>query len=327
MGPRVVSERKDLSIVVLSWNTEDLLRACLESLARIEPGLDVETVVVDNASTDGSAAMVRERFPACRLIVNARNLGYAEGNDVGIRAARGRHVFLLNSDTEVLPDAPRRLVEYLDAHPDCGAVGAKLLNKDGTLQRACMRFPGFGVLVGFDTWFGKHGPLKRVIDRYFYRDFDHESSRDVDQPPAAALALPRAVLDRVGLLDPDLFLFFNDVDLCRRIRAKGYAIHYLAEARVVHHGGASTARYGDFALEWHKNRARYYQRAYGSFGFACAKAMTVWRACEEWWRSIRPMTDPEERRAAEADLERVVKEVLRDDGRFDERVQPPRPVR
>ncbi|MFG0318497.1 MAG: glycosyltransferase family 2 protein, partial [Planctomycetota bacterium JB042] len=141
----------DLSIVVLSWNTEDLLRACLESLARIEPGLAIETIVVDNASSDGSAAMVRDRYPDVRLIVNDRNVGYAEGNNVGIRAARGRHLFLLNSDTEVAPDAPRRLVEHLDAHPACGAVGAKLLNPDGTVQRACMRFPGFGVLVGFDT--------------------------------------------------------------------------------------------------------------------------------------------------------------------------------
>lgn len=316
----MTDDTPDLSIVVLSWNTEDLLSSCLESLRAVPDDLAIETIVVDNDSADGSAAMVRERFPEARLIVTHRNLGYAAGNNVGIRAARGRHVFLLNSDTEVLPDAPRRLVEYLDADPSCGAVGAKLLNPDGTLQRACMRFPGLGVLVGFDTWFGDRWPLKGVIDRYFYRDFDHESSRDVDQPPAAALVVPKAVYDRIGLLDPDLFLFFNDVDLCRRIRGAGYGIHFLTEARVKHHGGASTARYGDFALEWHKNRARYYQRAYGPLGFWLAKTMTVWRAAEEWWNTIRPMTDPVEQTAAAASIEKVVREVLADDGRLDPRV-------
>ena len=312
----------DLSVVVLSWNTEGLLAACLEAIAKaaVDPPT-IEVIVVDNASADGSAAMVAARFPDARLIVTEKNLGYAEGNNVGIRVARGRHVMLLNSDTEVEPAAFGRLVAHLDANPTCGAVGAKLLNTDGTLQRACMRFPGRGVLIGFDTWFGDRWPLSKVIDDYFYRDFDHAESRDVDQPPAAALAVPRAVFDRVGLLDEDLFLFFNDVDLCRRIRDAGYGIHFLTEARVMHHGGASTARYGDFALEWHRNRARYYLKRYGFAGFWLAKAMCVWRAAEEWWNSARKMTDPEDVEAATRAIERVVREVLADPGRFDPRVR------
>lgn len=310
----------DLSVVVLSWNTEDLTRACLRCLERVPRDLSLEVIAVDNASGDGSAAMVEREFPAVRLIQNPRNLGYAEGNNVGIRAARGRHVFLLNSDTEIEPAAPRLLVDYLDAHPDCGAVGAQLLNLDGTIQRACMRFPDLPVLFGFDNWLGKSGPLAGVIDRYFYRDFDHAASRDVDQPPGAAMVVPRRVYCEVGLLDPDLFLFFNDVELCRRIARAGYRIHFLAEARVVHHGGASTRRYRDFALEWHKNRARYYQREYGELGFALAKLLTGWRAVEEWWRTSRRMTDPAERAAASAAIWSVVKEVAADPGRGDPRV-------
>ena len=313
----------DLSIVVLSWNTEDLLVACLEAVEASmasDPDLAVEVIVVDNASSDPSAATVAARFPDFTLIVNDRNLGYAAGNNVGLRVASGRHVMLLNSDTEVAPDAFRRLVTYLDEHPDCGAVGPQLLNVDGTLQRACMRFPGLGVLIGFDTWFGERWPLEGVIDDYFYRDFDHVESRDVDQPPAAALVVPRAVYDEVGLLDEDLFLFFNDVDFCRRVHAAGYKIHFLAEACVTHHGGASTARYGDFALEWHKNRNRYYRKAYGVPGFWMAKAMSVWRAAEEWWNTARKMTDPAEQEAASRAIEKVVREVLADPGAFDERV-------
>ena len=309
-----------LSIVVLSWNTEELLRACLLSLRAID-GVDHEVIVVDNASSDPSPDMVAHEFPDVRLIRNAKNVGYAEGNNVGIRAARGEHVFLLNSDTEVAPDAPRRLVEFLETHPEHGAVGARLLNVDGTTQRACMRFPTRWVAVGFDTWFGERFPLKGVIDRYFYRDFDHESSRDVDQPPGAAVVIPRRVFDEVGLLDPQLFLFFNDVDLCQRIWGRGYRVHYLHEAEVTHHGGASTSRYGDFALEWHRNRARYYLRAFGRTGFVLAKGMTTWRALEEWWRGARPLRDPDERAAATRAIRRVVDEVWADNGGGDPRVE------
>jgi GT2 family glycosyltransferase len=309
-----------LSIVVLSWNTEDLLRTCLERLAAAELK-DAEVIVVDNASSDGSAAMVRTRFPGARLIVNERNLGYAAGNNVGIAAARGRYVFLLNSDTEVEPDATRRMVEYLEAHPDCGAVAARLLNLDGTVQRACKRFPTLAVAIGFDTWFGKRFPFARVLERYDYAEFDHLSSRDVAQPPAAALMLPARVLAEVGTFDEDLFLFFNDVDLCRRIHARGWRIHYLAEARIKHHCGASTRKFGNFAREWHLNRARYYLRAYGEPGFALAKLMTCWRALEQWNRFVRPMTIREERRAATREIVDIVRAVVHDQGIGDERVR------
>lgn len=315
-----------LSTVVLSWNTEDLLRRCLAAVERAVAACGPEShelVVVDNASSDDSAAMVAREFPRARLIVNASNLGYAEGNNVGLRAARGTYAFLLNSDTEAKPDALAKLVAWLDAHPDCGAVGAQLLNLDGTLQRACMRFPTLLTAIAFDTWFGRV-PLKREVARYFYRDFDHASSRAVDQPPGAALMLRRSMLERIGLLDPDLFLFFNDVELCRRIVRAGWGIHFLADAEIFHHGGASTRKYGAFALEWHKNRARYYRREHGVAGAALAKAMTAWRALEEWWRTARRMTDPKERAAATSAITAVVREVMADDGSPDPRARSDR---
>lgn len=308
------SNPRTLSIVILSWNTEDLTRACLNSLRGVPDDLDHEVIVVDNGSHDGSPDMVAREFPEVRLIRNEQNLGYAAGNNVGIRAARGKYVFLLNSDTEVEPDAPGMLVDYLEANPDVGAVSPQLRNPDGSIQRACMRFPTLAVAVGFDTWFGERAPLKKVIDRYYYRDYDHVDSRDVDQPPAAAIVIPRRVLDLVGLLDEDLFLFFNDVDFCRRIWNLAYRIHFLTEARVMHHGGASTKRFADFALEWHRNRARYYLRAYGRTGFWLAKTMTAWRALAEWWGKIRPMKDPGARAAGSAEIKKILREVLGDTG-------------
>lgn len=319
-----MSVQPDVSVVVLNWNTRDLLAACLESLrsARTPPAF--ETIVVDNASSDGSADMVALRFPEVRLVRNPRNVGYAAGNNVGIRLARGRAVFLLNSDTEVEADALERLFAEMERDPTLGAVAPRLVSPDGGTQRACMRFPTLMTAVAFDTWFGRRGPLRREMARYFYEDFDHETTRDVEQPPAAALLLRRDALQRVGLLDEDLFLFFNDVDLCRRLRRAGWRIRYLAEARVRHVGGASTRLLSDFALEWHRDRARYYLRAYGLPGFLLAKAMTVWRAAEEWFRRVPRIADPEERESVQRDIERVVREVLADRGRFDERVVPSR---
>jgi hypothetical protein len=310
-----------VSVVVLSWNTRDLLRSCLLSLEADPSRSEHELIVVDNGSEDGSPALVEREFPDVLLIQNGRNLGYAAGNNVGIRAAGGRHVLLLNSDTEVEPGAISLLADFLDRHPEAGAVGARLLLPDGSVQRACMRFPTLAVVIGFDTWFGRRFPLKRAIDRYFYREFDHLSSRDVDQPPGAALMVPRRLYETLGLLDPDLFLFFNDVDLCRRIRAAGYRIHYLAESRILHHGGASTSRYGDFAQEWHLNRARYYLRSHGRAGFWLAKLMSAWRALEEWWRQIRRIDDAEARRFATERLRRIVRLVFLDPGRGDARVR------
>lgn len=313
---------KDLSIVVLSWNTSDLLRTCLSRVREGMGSLSAEVIVVDNASDDDSADVVAAEFPEVLLIRADKNYGYAEGNNIGIRAATGRHVFLLNSDTELQPDAATRLVAFLDQHPEYGAVGAHLLNLDGTTQRACMRFPTRWVAVGFDTWFGDRWPLKGVIDRYFHRDFDHEHSRDVDQPPAAALVVPRRVFCEVGVLDPDLFLFFNDVELCERIKKAGYFIRYLAEAKVTHHGGASTRRFSNFALEWHRNRARYYLRAFGRPGFVLAKMMTGWRSLEEWVNSARALATWDERRRAWGVISAVVREVWADEGYGDERVRP-----
>ncbi|MFH0945704.1 MAG: glycosyltransferase family 2 protein [Planctomycetota bacterium] len=313
-GPRV-------STVVLSWNTEELLRSCLLSLRAMPDADRRELIVVDNGSDDDSAGMVEREFPEARLIRTGRNLGYAEGNNVGIRAARGRYVLLLNSDTEVEPDSISRLADFLDRNPEYGAVGAQLLSPDGSIQQACMRFPTLAVAIGFDTWFGKWSFLETRIDHYFYADFDHTHSEDVDQPPGTALMVPRKVYDKVGLLDPDLFLFYNDVDLCRRIRKSGYRIRYLADARILHHGGASTSRYGSFAAEWHKNRARYYLRSHGRFGFWLAKVMSAWRAWELWWKEVRNMSDPLEKAAATRHVRSVAMEVLRDRGSGDARVR------
>jgi len=182
-----------LSIVVLSWNTRELLAACLASLRAVSGELPFETIVVDNASADGSADMVAARFPEVRLVRNAVNEGYAIGNNTGAGFARGDLLLLLNSDTEVRPGALSTLVAFLDAHPGHGACAPRLDNPDGTPQKSCKTFPTLAICVFFDTCFDRWFPDNRVIPRYFMEDFDHLATRDVDQPPGAAFLVRRAL--------------------------------------------------------------------------------------------------------------------------------------
>ncbi len=273
--------RPDVSVVILSWNTKDLLLRCLETVAASDTPPTRETIVVDNASSDGSAEIASARFPGIRLLVNGRNEGYARGNNQGIRLARGRHVLLLNSDTELAPRALRALVRFLDAHPRYGAVGARLWNPDGSIQPACMRFPSLATALLHDAKPGRWWPENPIVRRHFYREFDHLESRDVEQPPGAALCLRREALDDVGLLDEELFLFFNDVDLCRRLWRRGWRIRYLADANVVHHGGASTSKYPAFGAEYFRNKIAYYRIHHGAIGHALLRLVTRWRAREE----------------------------------------------
>ena len=252
----------DVSVVVLSWNTRELLAACLEHLFASHPR-PAEVIVVDNASEDGSADMVEREFPAAVLVRNAENEGFARGCNIGIERATKRHVFLLNSDTEVAPDAIGLLGAWLDGHPDYGACAPKLVHRDGSVQRTCMRFPNFWTPLFFMTPLERWLPESRELRRYFLRDWDHLSSRDVDQPPAAALMVRREVLEELGAFDEQLWLFFNDVDLSKRMAEAGLRTRYVAEARVVHHVGASTSKFADFAGEYHRNRLVYYRKHFG----------------------------------------------------------------
>ncbi|MFN0207251.1 MAG: glycosyltransferase family 2 protein [Planctomycetota bacterium] len=271
----------DLSIVILSWNTKALLLKCLETVEAAAAPPSREIIVVDNASKDGSPDAVEREFPGVRLIRNNKNDGYARGNNIGIREARGRYILLLNSDTEVAPGAFYALVHFLETHPKYGAAASRLWNRDGTIQRACMRFPTLLSAIFYDARPGRWWPNNPIINRHFFKDFDHIDSRDVEQPPGAAMCLRKDVLDRVGLLNEELFLFFNDVDLCKRILAAGFRIRYLADSNMIHHGGASTSLYPAFAAEYFRNKIAYFRIHYGSLGENLMRWVTRWRGAEE----------------------------------------------
>jgi len=288
-GPETGSP-PELSVVIPSWNTRDLLAACLDALFAADLPT-TETIVVDNASADGSADMVAERFPDVVLIRNAENKGFAGGCNQGMEVARGRFVLLLNSDTEVARDALARLIAWLDEHAEYGAAAPLLHHPDGRVQPSLKRFPNLDTALWFSTPMERRYPNNAELKRYFMRDADPEQSSDVDQPPAACLLIRADVLARIGFFDESLWLFFNDVDLSKRMDAAGYKTRYVAEARVLHHEGASTSKYGRFLVEWQRNRLTYYRKHHGWTGGLWLKACVAFSYVDwlvtQLWRKAR----------------------------------------
>ncbi len=224
----------DLSIVIVSYNTREMLRACLRSLPAATQGLQVEIFVVDNASPDDSVAMVSAEFPEVRLIANRENAGFTRANNQALALSTGRHVVLLNPDTEAEPGSLTTLVRFLDSHSDAGACGPKLLNSDGSLQPNGRRFPTawreFLIVSGLRNLNRARFDREQEFGR---DDFDREC--EVDQLMGACLLVRRTVMEQVGMLDEEFFMFYEETEWCWRIRRAGWKIYYVPEARVVHH--------------------------------------------------------------------------------------------
>jgi GT2 family glycosyltransferase len=256
----------DLSVVIVNWRTRELLIACLQSLHaamgdRVAAG-DAEVIVVDNASGDGSAEAVRERFPAVRLIANEDNRGYAGGNNEGIAAASGETIMLLNPDTEVPREAVARLEACLRERPRAGAAAPMLVYPHGCPQASLRGFPTPLALFGAVTGLARLAPATSPLAAYQPRGLPAVAAV-VDQPMTSCLLLRGEALREVGIFDEAFPIFFNDVDLCWRLRQAGWEIWFDPEARVVHHGGAST-RQVRMAMIWasHRGLHRYYRKHY-----------------------------------------------------------------
>ncbi len=235
----------DLSIIVVSWNVRDLLRACLKSVTEsLSSGrgqaLSSQLIVVDNASSNGSVEMVKEAFPEIHVIANDRNLGFTKGNNQGIALSDGRHVLLLNPDTEVVGDALGEMVAYMDDHPTAGALGPQLLYPDGQVQSSRRRFPDLRTAYVESTflqsWFAQSGMLERyyVLDR-----FDGETQA-VDWVVGACLLIRRETLEEVGPLDESFFMYSEELDWCYRAKMRGWEVVYLPTAQAIHHVGKSS---------------------------------------------------------------------------------------
>lgn len=228
----------DLSIVIVNWNTRDMLRDCLQSVDAGKGSLKLEVFVVDNASSDASAEMVRAEFPHVHLIENKKNLGFAAGNNVALKQAVGRFVMLLNTDTLVHGNVLSEAVAWLDAHPDVGVIGPRVLNSDGSVQPSCSAFPSLKFLTM--QVFG----LTRIarLDKYRMTGWDRSSERKVDVISGAAMFVRRAAMDDVGLLDEAFFFYGEETDWCHRFGCAGWKLVFVPIPEVTHFGGGAVGK-------------------------------------------------------------------------------------
>lgn len=225
----------DLSVIIVNWNSIRVLQDCLASLAGVQD-ITLETWVVDNASQDDSVSFLREHFPWVRLLVNAENRGFAAANNQAAAAAHGRYLLLLNPDTEIRPNALSQLVHTADSHPNLGALGPRLLNSDGSLQRSCWRgYPGLRAAF-VDAFYLWKMPWMLFARTTEYTPLELNALRAVDHLLGACMLIPRAVWQQVGPLDEQFFLFLEETDWCLRARQAGFEILYDPAAEVVHHG-------------------------------------------------------------------------------------------
>lgn len=267
-----------IGVVIVSFNTCALLRACLASLRDCR--LPLRVVVVDNASTDGSAAMVRAEFPEVELLEPGRNLGFAGANNLGLRKVLSsfpvkstlntqhsvpNYVLLLNPDTVVHPGAIEALVAFLEAHPRVGAAGPRLLNTDGTTQPAAFRFPTLA-MTALDLFPPGELLPGRLYNSWWHGRYPQERSDapfPIDHPLGACILVRRAALEQAGPLDEGYFMYAEEVEWCFRIRAAGWAIWQVPEARVTHVGGAATSQFRSrMQVALYQSRLRFFRQHY-----------------------------------------------------------------
>lgn len=286
----------DLGIVIVSWNVCELLAACLESaigsLSTLHTPLSTDLIVVDNASTDGSADMVRARFPRVKLIVSAKNLGFAGGNNLGMRAwgldaphstlHAPRYVLLLNPDTVVHGDALGAMVRLMDATPQAGICGARLVYGDGSFQHSAFRFPGLWQIV-LDAP-GVHARLldSRLNGRYSRALYASGRPFEIEHPLGAAMMVRAEAIRQVGLMDEGFHMYCEEIDWAWRIRKAGWKAYCVPQAEIVHYGGQSTQQVKpEMIVALWTSRLRLYRKHYPAWKLSAARWLVRRKMREE----------------------------------------------
>lgn len=269
-----------LSIIIVSWNVRELLAACLAALPR-----GPQVIVVDNASTDGSAQMVRDRFPEVLLLANRENRGFTGGNNDGLKLAAGQLILFLNPDTVVDANALPRMLDYLEAHPSVGVVGPQLRYGDGALQSSRRRFPTLMTALMESTPLAWHWParLNPWARRYHLDDQPANQTQEVDWLVGAALMTRREVLDGVGAFDEGYFMYSEELDWQRRVKRAGWKIVYLPEAVITHYEGKSSeqviaARH----IRFNRSKVRYFEKHHGEATATCLRLALLTMFAVEW---------------------------------------------
>ena len=233
----------DLSIIIVNYNVKEFLQNLLHSIDKAAQNISHEIIIVDNASDDGSIEFLQQKFPKVKLIINKENLGFGKANNIGMKAAKGKYLLLLNPDTLLSENLLHEMITFLDRTPEAGMTGCKILNPDGTLQLACRRsFPGpwtsFCKVTGLSTLF----PKSKLFARYNLTYLDENQTYEVDAISGSFMMMRREVYEKTGGFDEDFFMYGEDLDLCYRIQKEGYKVFYVHSAQIIHYKGESTKR-------------------------------------------------------------------------------------
>ena len=264
---------RDISVIIVSWNVREYLRACLASIYRSRPGADIEVIVADNKSSDESPRMVEAEFPQVKLIVNSANLGYARANNIALKESKARNILFLNPDTEISGDTLPRMKLLMDEHADWSGVACKLIYPDGTLQESCRHFPSLFTDLMESLYLDWAFPKNRFFNYYRMGSWRHDREKIVDVPYGACFMVRRRVLDNIGPMDERFFMYYDEIDLCRRIKKSGGSIWYTPDIKVVHHSNKSSGQIPDTVFAWkYSSKILYFEKYFGRWS-VCALAI------------------------------------------------------
>ena len=258
---------KQVSVIIVNYNCGKFLKDCLVSVLNNLKNIEYEVIVSDNGSTDGSVEGIRKEFPVVRVLENGRNVGFAAANNRAAKAARGEYLFLLNPDTVILDRDFAKIVRFMDSHKDAGAAGPLVLNTDGTMQRQCKRgWPtfrnSFFYYSGLWKLFPRSRTWKKISGGYFCLDKPDDAVCEVDQLSGAAMLVRRYTWEALGGMDERYTMYWDDTDLCFRIKSQGAKIYYVPLSQITHYGGAGGAQLHAFRNLWyfHKGACVFYHR-------------------------------------------------------------------
>ncbi|MBT4516653.1 MAG: glycosyltransferase family 2 protein [Candidatus Komeilibacteria bacterium] len=234
--------KPDISIIIVNWKVKDLLEKSLSSIFAYQKDYQVEVLVVDNNSQDGSVAMIKEKFPQVILISLSDNIGFGAANNLAIKEAQAEYIFLLNPDTEITEDFLDRALTYLKNNPSVGIMAPRIINSDGSKQLSIRRHPDLlsQVLIMFKL---KNILVNnKILNNYLLKDFDYNKEQTVDQIMGAAMLIRKSVFEKIGTFDEKFFVWFEEVDLCKRAGQASIIIKYFPSAEIVHQGGESFSK-------------------------------------------------------------------------------------
>lgn len=276
----------DISVVIVNWNTKDMLLECLRSLENQTGNFKKEVIVVDNGSTDGSQEAVREIFPEVQIIENNANLGFAKANNIGMKASKGRYVCLVNSDVKVLDGCLDRLIRYMDQDVSIGIIGPKILWPDMTLQDSCRKCPSIWNNICEFVHLNRLFPTSIFFSGEHMIFFDHLTIRNVEGLVGCFLMIRKAALVEIGLFDERFFIYFEETDLCKRFYEKQWLILFYPEAQAIHYGRKSSSKDASrFSFEQLKSKLQYWEKHHSKLTVLVISLMLV------MYHSLRSLKD------------------------------------